>query len=151
MRAFDRSSCPEREGVGAKRSLSLGAALLVFAFTLTTTGLAVSASQSRRTVNVSSQKYAYTVDGADRPEIRVTQGDIVRITFSTRDIPHSFTVNEYRIMRRAEPGKPVTIEFLADTVSPLAGFPIKCTLAIDSRCKEMAGALIVQARKTPSP
>jgi heme/copper-type cytochrome/quinol oxidase subunit 2 len=105
------------------------------------------AAQNKREFKVTAHKYAFQVAGSEKPEIRVQQGDQVRITFSADDIPHSFSIDKYRIMRRAEPGKPVTFEFLADEVSPPGGFPIRCTLTIDSRCKEMAAFLIVEARK----
>src|SRR5262245_48245355 len=72
-------------------------------------------AQGKKDVSVVAHKYAYKVD-ADGPEIHVQQDDLVRITFSTEDIPHSFTMEDetYRVMRRAEPGKPVTFEFRAD-------------------------------------
>ena len=53
----------------------------------------------------------------DRSGCRVTvfrTSDLVRITFSTKDIPHSFTVDRYRIAKRVEPGKSVVFEFRAD-------------------------------------
>ena len=72
---------------------------------------------------------------------------MVHITFSSDDIAHSFTIEDYRIMKRAERGKPVTFDIVADKVSPPGGFPIKCTLTEDSRCKELAAVLIVEAKK----
>ncbi len=69
-------------------------------------------AQNRRDFSVSARKYSFTVSGADGAEIRVAQDDLVTITFSAEDIPHSFTIlgnNPYRIDRRAEPGKPVTL------------------------------------------
>jgi heme/copper-type cytochrome/quinol oxidase subunit 2 len=113
-------------------------------------GLTVGArawNQGKKDFSVSAHKYGFKVD-AGGSEIRVQQDDLVRVTFSTDDIPHSFTVEDetYRIMRRAEPGKPVTFEFRADKAGR---FPFKCTLANDDRCKEMSGLLIVEARKTP--
>jgi heme/copper-type cytochrome/quinol oxidase subunit 2 len=119
------------------------AALLFWAF-----GGGVRAkAQSKKDFSVSAHKYGYKVDGSDKPEIRVQEGDLVRITFSSDDIPHSFTIVEddhYRIMRRAEPGKPVTFEFVADKAG---NFPFQCTLRSDDRCKEMSGTLFVSARK----
>jgi hypothetical protein len=50
-------------------------------------------------------------------------------------------------MKRAERGKPVTFDIVADKVSPPGGFPIKCTLTEDSRCKELAAVLIVEPKK----
>jgi heme/copper-type cytochrome/quinol oxidase subunit 2 len=92
---------------------------------------------------VSARRYAYHVAGSDRPEIHVHVGDVVRIAFSVEDIPHSFTVDKpYRISKRAEPGKPVTFEFLADKPGT---FDFYCDLAIDERCrKELRGTLIVE-------
>jgi heme/copper-type cytochrome/quinol oxidase subunit 2 len=102
-------------------------------------------AQSKKDFAVAAHKYAFSVDGHG-PEIHVQQNDLVRITFSTDDIPHSFTVEDetYRIMRRAEPGKPVTFEFRADKAGR---FPFKCTLTADERCKEMQGLLVVDDRK----
>jgi heme/copper-type cytochrome/quinol oxidase subunit 2 len=110
------------------------------------TALAVSAvalvAQGRREFEVVATKYAFKVSGSDAPEIHVTQNDLVHITFSAVDIPHSFTVEEapYRIMRRAEPGKPVSFDFRADQPGRFTFF---CNLTIDDKCKDMRGTLIV--------
>ena len=103
-------------------------------------------AQSRREFDVSARKYAYTVSGSASPEIRVSQNDLVHITFSAEDIPHSFTVRDsesshYRIMRRAEPGRPVSFDFRADTPGT---FVFYCSLTIDDNCRQMEGRLIVE-------
>lgn len=107
-------------------------------------------AKTKREFRISAHRYAYQVSGADKPELHVQQGDLVTVTFSVDDgdIPHSFTIEEpYRISKRAQPGKPVTFEFLADKLSPPEGFPIKCTLAIDDRCREMIARLFVVEQK----
>ncbi len=93
----------------------------------------------QRSVTVSAYKYGFTPN-----RIEVRQDDLVRITFSTKDIPHSFTIDKYRIAKRVEPGRSVVFEFRADQPGR---FPIYCSLAADERCKEMTGELIVEARK----
>ena len=116
------------------------AALLLFV------GAAVTlAEQSRRDFDVVSRRYAFDVAGSDSAEIRVMQNDLVHINFSTQDIPHSFTIEDapYRIMKRAEPGKPVSFDFRADQPGRFRFF---CSLTADERCKEMNGTLIVTAR-----
>ena len=102
-------------------------------------------AQSKKDFAVSAHKYGFTVDG-NGAEIHVRQDDLVHISFSTDDIPHSFTIEDetYRIMRRAEPGKPVTFDFRADKPGR---FPFKCTLTVDQRCKEMQGWLVVEPNK----
>jgi plastocyanin len=101
-------------------------------------------AQSKKSFAVSGRKYTYKVSDSDTPVIRVAQNDLVRITFSAEDIPHSFTVDAYRISKRAEPGKPVTFEFRAERAGE---FEIYCNLSIDERClREMKGRLVVDAR-----
>ena len=41
--------------------------------------------------------------------IELNQGDIIRITLITEDIPHSFTIDEYRISKRVPPEHSVTV------------------------------------------
>jgi heme/copper-type cytochrome/quinol oxidase subunit 2 len=120
---------------------------------LVAAGLTLSAgrpaeARTKVEVQVAARKYAYRVSGLERPEIHVHEGDVVRITFTTDDIPHSFTIDEpYRISKRAAPGKPVTFEFLADKPGTFAFY---CNLALDDRCKkEVRGTLIVDARGNP--
>lgn len=127
----------------APRAFMFVASLLI----VTVAAVVSGAAQNRHDFQVSAHKYAYKIEGTDKLEIRVTQGDVVHITFSSEDIAHSFTIEEYRIMKRAERGKPVTFDIVADKVSPPAGFPIKCTLTEDSRCRELAAVLIVEPKK----
>lgn len=129
-----------------KLFLTAAAALLFVTGALAT---ATGWAQSKKEFSVSARKYSFQVQGSDRPEIRVREGDLVRITFSSEDIPHSFTVIEdgdqhYRIMKRAEPGRPVTFDFIADKPG---NFQFQCTLRADERCKEMVGNLVVEAKK----
>jgi heme/copper-type cytochrome/quinol oxidase subunit 2 len=93
---------------------------------------------SERAFTVAARKYAFSPG-----TIEVNQDDLVRITFSTVDIPHSFTVDAYRIAKRVEPGKSVVFEFRAERPGR---FPIYCNLAIDERCREMRGELVVKGR-----
>ena len=94
---------------------------------------------SRRSFSVEARKYAF-----DPPRIVVTQDDIVRITFSAVDIPHSFTVDAYRIAKRSNPDHAVTFEFHA--IQP-GSFPIYCNLSIDDGCREIRGELVVQPQE----
>lgn len=97
--------------------------------------------QGHHDVTVSAHKYAFVVDSRDPPpRIEVKLDDLVRITFSADDIAHSFTIDAYRIAKRAEPGKPVTFEFRADKAGK---YRFYCNLTIDDGCKKMAGELVV--------
>ena len=123
-----------------------GVLAVLAAFVALSTAAAVLAEQGRREFEVVARKYAYRVSGNNSAEIRVTQNDLVRIVFSTEDIPHSFDIEDtpgshYRIMKRADPGKPVAFDFRADTAGR---FRFYCSLTIDEGCKNMQGTLIVQ-------
>lgn len=104
-------------------------------------------AQSKRDVSVTAQKYSYTVSDTGTSEIRVRIDDLVTVTFSATDIPHSFTVSDhYRIDRRAEPGRPATFRFRADKAGE---FEIRCTLTVDDRClRDMRGKIVVTAKDT---
>jgi plastocyanin len=71
--------------------------------------------------------------------IEVQKDDIVKVTFTAVDIPHSFTADEYRIAKRASAGQTVTFEFRA---SGNARF--YCNLTQDDRCKGMHGEIVVK-------
>jgi heme/copper-type cytochrome/quinol oxidase subunit 2 len=105
--------------------------------------------QARREFTVSAHKYGFKVSGSDKAEIRVGVGDLVHITFEAEDVPHSFTIddtpaNNYRVMKRAEPGKPAVIDFRADQAGTFAFF---CNLPADERCRrETRGTLVVEGK-----
>jgi cytochrome c oxidase subunit II len=109
------------------------------ALTFAVEGAIVLVAQNRRDISVTARKYNY---GGD--EIRVQKDDLVRVTFSAEDIPHSFTIDAYRISKRAEPGKPVSFEFRADKPGT---FEIYCNLTIDDQCaQKMKGRLVVDGK-----
>lgn len=73
--------------------------------------------------------------------IEVQKDEIVKVTFTAVDMPHSFTIDEYRIAKRAGQGQTVTFEFRADRPGPFTFF---CNLTTDDRCKNMRGQLLVK-------
>jgi heme/copper-type cytochrome/quinol oxidase subunit 2 len=110
-----------------------------FVLSLAVFGLLVQAQEgNERRFTVSAHKYSFSP-----ARIEVLQDDLVRVTFSTADIPHSFTIDKYRIAKRVEPGKPIVFEFRADEPGR---FPIYCNLSADEGCKKMVGELIVKGR-----
>jgi heme/copper-type cytochrome/quinol oxidase subunit 2 len=89
-----------------------------------------------RTFHIVARKYAYS-----ETRLEVHQNDLVKITFETADIAHSFTIDEpYRIAKRAAPGHPVVFEFPADQVGT---FEFYCNLKTDDGCRKMKGQLVV--------
>src|SRR4029078_10800305 len=75
------------------------------------------------------------------PTIEVDRNDLVKISFTAQDIPHSFTIDEYRIVKRAGAGQTVTFEFRADRSGT---FSYYCNLTQDDKCRNMKGRLVVK-------
>lgn len=75
------------------------------------------------------------------PEIVVQKDDLVKITFTAVDMPHSFTLDGFRIAKRAAAGQSVTFEFRADRADT---YEYYCNLSHDDRCRNMKGRLIVK-------
>ena len=90
----------------------------------------------RKRFSLTARRYGFDPDVID-----VRQNDIVRLTVTSEDIAHSFTVDAYRIQKRIPPGGSVTFEFRADEVGR---FPFYCSMRADPRCQEMRGELIVR-------
>ena len=133
-------STPAGRARSRRTFLAIAAALVA----VVATG-AVVVAQNRRSFDVSGRKYSFKVSGSEAAEIRVFQNDLVHVSFSTEDIAHSFTIIDepYRIMRRAEPGKPVSFDFRADRAG---SFRFYCSLTIDDGCKNMHGTLVVEGK-----
>jgi heme/copper-type cytochrome/quinol oxidase subunit 2 len=87
----------------------------------------------------------FTVTGRDHAfapgRIEVQKDDLIKITFTASDIAHSFTVDSYRIAKRAGAGQTVVFEFRADQAGT---FPFYCNLKQDERCRQMKGDLVVR-------
>ena len=79
--------------------------------------------------------------GFSPADITVNQNDLVKVTFTAHDMAHSFTIDDYRISKRASQGQTVTFEFRADKAGP---FKFYCNLSFDEKCKDMKGTLTVR-------
>jgi heme/copper-type cytochrome/quinol oxidase subunit 2 len=74
--------------------------------------------------------------------IEVQKDDVVRVSFTAKDIAHSFSIDvPYRISKRAGPGHSVVFEFRADEAGR---FRYYCNLTQDERCRKMTGVLVVR-------
>lgn len=72
--------------------------------------------------------------------IEVQKDDIVKVTFTAVDMPHSFTMDgPYRIAKRAGAGQTVTFEFRAS-----GSERFYCNITQDERCKDMHGEVVVR-------
>ena len=89
-----------------------------------------------REFTIAGNRYAFSP-----ATLTVNRNDLIKITFTAQDIAHSFTVEGYRIMKRAGAGQTVTFEFRADQAGT---FPFYCNLSQDEKCKDMKGTLTVR-------
>jgi heme/copper-type cytochrome/quinol oxidase subunit 2 len=99
----------------------------------------VAQEQARHEISLNARRYEFS-----QPRIEVAANDVVKITLVAEDIPHTFTIDEYRISKRAAPGRPVTFEFRADKVGT---FTFYCDLTIEDGCRDMRGTLVVTPRR----
>jgi len=114
-------------------SLVVGGALLVGISTFT---LKPTAQGATREFTITGDQFAF------KPiRIEVQKDDLVKITFTAKDIAHSFTIDQYRIAKRAAAGQTVVFEFRADQVGTHRFY---CNLTTDERCRRMEGELIVR-------
>jgi heme/copper-type cytochrome/quinol oxidase subunit 2 len=111
------------------------AALLLLAVPFVHTPL-LRAQGSAREFTINGDQFAFAP-----VRIEVQKDDLVKITFNARDIAHSFTIDQYRIAKRAGAGQSVTFEFRADQVGTHRFY---CNLTADDRCRKMEGELIVR-------
>jgi len=117
------------------RYWSFVATLVAAVALLVTTTVAQDQGQVRG-FTVTGNHYAFSPS-----TLTVNGNDLVKITFTAQDIPHSFTIDEYRIVKRASAGQAVTFEFRADKTGP---FPFYCNLSQDEKCRDMKGTLTVR-------
>jgi heme/copper-type cytochrome/quinol oxidase subunit 2 len=97
------------------------------------------------TTREQGQVREFTINGRDHrfspTRIEVHKDDLVKITFTADDMAHGFTIDQYRIMKRAGSGQTVTFEFRADQSG---SFDFYCNLTADERCRQMKGQLVVK-------
>ena len=114
-------------------SAGLGAALMALPFAI------------RPSAGAQSTPRAFTIDGDhftfSPARLEVNKDDVVKITFTAKDIAHSFTIDDYRIAKRAAAGQTVTFEFRADQPGTHRFY---CNLTTDERCRRMEGLLVVR-------
>jgi heme/copper-type cytochrome/quinol oxidase subunit 2 len=90
-----------------------------------------------REISVVGDQFAFAPS-----RIEVQKDDLVQISFTARDVAHSFTIDvPYRISKRAGSGQTVVFEFRADEAGR---FRYYCNLTQDERCRKMAGELVVR-------
>jgi heme/copper-type cytochrome/quinol oxidase subunit 2 len=120
-----------------RRTVASLAALLAAVIGLGVASLAQ--EQGRYEVTLTAKRYEFS-----QTRIEVAANDVVKITLVAEDIAHTFTVDEYRISKRAAPGRPVTFEFRADKPGT---FPFYCNLTAEEGCRGMRGELVVTPRR----
>jgi heme/copper-type cytochrome/quinol oxidase subunit 2 len=115
-----------------------GAAVLTVCGMVAFPGTQQEPAQGQRSFSVVARKYAFSPI-----RLEVAQDDLVKVTMTSADIAHSFTIDAYRIDKRVGPKQTVTFEFRANQPGT---FKIYCKLTQDARCKEMHGELVVSKR-----
>ena len=124
-----------------RRSLGLmllGAGGVLLAWSTMARLLAQDQAPNRREFTVVAKNFHYSP-----ARIEVMQDDLVKLTVRSEDIAHSFTIDEYRIVKRVPAGGSTTFEFQADRPGT---FPFYCTLTSDPGHKMMHGELVVRAK-----
>ena len=95
-------------------------------------------AQNRREFTIVAKDHVFTPNKLD-----VSQDDLVKITLRSEDLPISFAIDAYRIIKRV-PGKTsITFEFRADQSGT---FSFYCNLTTDPGCNDMKGTLSVRQK-----
>lgn len=95
-------------------------------------------AQNRRDFTIVAKDHVFTPNKLD-----VSQDDLVKITLRSEDVPISFAIDAYRIVKRVPGKSSLTFEFRADQAGT---FPFYCNLTTDAACKDMRGILAVRQK-----
>lgn len=120
-----------------RRGLACGALLTVAVVAVAGAAALPPAAQDRVVeITVEAKDFAFTPS-----RIEVDAGALVKIRLVAGDIPHTLTIDAYRIAKKARPGSDAVIEFCAQTRGT---FVFYCSLTDDPRCRGMQGHLVVR-------
>ena len=95
-------------------------------------------SPNRREFTIVAKDFHYSP-----ARIEVTQDDLVKLTVRSEDIAHSFTIDEYRIVKRVPAGGSTTFEFRADRAG---AFPFYCNFTSEPGHQMEHGELVVRGK-----
>ena len=154
-RGAGRAAAPARGRQLLVAGLSRPATLIVVAIALVATATpAGSLAADQRAVSTAARAGSAQDDRRREVALRVTDAgfeparidarlnDIVTITLTAGDTPHGLSLDEYRVAKRVEPGKPLRFEFRADTTGT---FRFYCSLTgSDGRPHDEHGELVVR-------
>ncbi len=73
--------------------------------------------------------------------IEVNKGDKVKLIVTSTDLSHGFSILEYGINERVNPGESIIVEFIADKEGEFTMF---CSVYCGENHSEMKGKLIVK-------
>ncbi len=94
--------------------------------------------QNRRDITIVAKDHTFTPRSFE-----VTQDDLVKITLRSEDVPVSFAIDAYRIIKRVAGKTSITFEFRADQSGT---FRFYCNLTADAACKDMSGTFTVKPK-----
>jgi len=77
----------------------------------------------------------------DPATVTVKEGDKVRLTIKSIDVAHGFTIPDFDVSQRLEPGKTEIVEFTADKKGTYTFF---CSVACGTGHRSMKGSLVVE-------
>ena len=94
-----------------------------------------------KTFTVTGSYLRFYIDGAENPDIRVNEGDKIRIEFTSEEGFHDWKVDEFNAAtQKVNPGTAASIEFIADKKG---AFEYYCSVG-QHRANGMKGNLIVE-------
>ena len=93
---------------------------------------------NRPEFSITAKEFHFSPD-----RLEVTQDDLVRLTIRSEDVAYSFTIDEYRIVRRVPAGGQTTFDFRADRAGT---FRFYSNLTSDAQHGGMQGELVVRPK-----
>ncbi|HVN05121.1 MAG TPA: cupredoxin domain-containing protein [Bryobacteraceae bacterium] len=87
-------------------------------------------------IKMTAKKYEF-----DPSQIKVKQGDHVRLIITATDRDHGIKIAAFHIEQELKKGEPTTIEFTADKTGT---FPFECSKFCGLGHKRMKGELVVE-------
>lgn len=91
-----------------------------------------------REIDVTTSQFAY-----DPPEIRLRQGERVRLVVRSADVTHGFAVLEWNINRQVLPGQPLVLDLKPDRPGR---YQIICTVFCGTGHGDHKGTIVVEGR-----